>query len=255
LFALIAAPGGAARAEIRTQTIEYRQGDTVLEGILAYDDAVQGKRPGVLVAHTWTGVSDFIRDKAIAVAKMGYVAFAPDIYGKGVHPKPPVDTLAEMKKYTGNRPLLRERMLAGLQVLKSNPMTDNSRLLAIGYCFGGTSVLELARTGSDLLAVATFHGGPISSPTPEDARNIKARILVLHGADDPNVPPPEVAAFEKEMRDAKVDWQLIAYGNTVHAFADPSAGNDNARGAAYNAASDRRSWIAMQNLFAEVLAR
>ena len=246
---------GYARAEIRTQVIEYKQGDTVLEGFLAYDDATQGKRPGVVVAHTWTGISDFIRQRTIAVAKMGYIAFAPDIYGKGIHPKPPVETRDEMAKYTSNRSLLRARVVAGLDVLRSNPLTDTDKILAIGFCFGGTTVLELARTGANILGVVTFHGGPLSSPTPEDAKNIKGHILVLHGADDPNVPAPEIAAFEKEMRDAKVDWQLVAYGNTVHSFTDPSAGNDNSKGAAYNEKADKRSWIAMQDFFKEILQR
>lgn len=246
---------GLARAEIKTQVIEYKQGDTTLEGFLAYDDAVQGKRPAVLVAHTWTGVSDFIKERTVTVAKMGYVAFAPDIYGKGVHPKPPVESRAEMGKYTGNRPLLRARVEAGLDVLRKNPMADTSKMLAIGFCFGGTTVLELARTGADVIGVVTFHGGPLSSPTPEDGKKIKGRVLVLHGADDPNVPPKEVEAFEKEMRDAKVDWQLVAYGNTVHSFTDKAAGNDNSRGAAYNEKADKRSWIAMQDFFKEVLQR
>jgi dienelactone hydrolase len=244
-----------ARAEIKTQVIEYKQGDTVLEGFLAYDDAVQGKRPGVLVAHTWTGVSDFVKERTKMVASLGYVAFAPDIYGKGIHPKPPVETRAEMGKYTGNRPLLRERVTAGLDVLRKNAMTDTGKILAIGFCFGGTTVLELARTGADVLGIVSFHGGPLSSPTPDDGKKIKGRVLVLHGADDPNVPPKEVDAFEKEMRAAKVDWQLVAYGNTVHSFTDKGAGNDNSKGAAYNEKADKRSWVAMQDFFKEILQR
>jgi dienelactone hydrolase len=246
---------GNARAEIKTEVVEYNQGDTALEGFLAYDDAVQGKRPAILVAHTWTGVSDFIRTRSTELAKMGYVVFAPDIYGKGVRPKPPVETRQEMGKYTGNRPLLRSRVQAGLDVLRANPMTDTGKVLAIGFCFGGTTVLELARTGADVLGVVSFHGGPLDSPTPDDARNIKGRVLVLHGADDPNVPASQVTAFEKEMRDAKVDWQLVAYGNTVHSFTDPAAGNDNFKGAAYNEKADKRSWIAMQDFFKEILSR
>ena len=246
---------GGARAEIKTQTIEYKQGDTVLEGYLAYDDALSGKRPGVLVVQTWTGIGDYIKMRTEMLAKMGYVAFAPDIYGKGVRPKPPKDTAAEMAKYIGNRPLLRARVLAGLDVLRSQPLADTSRLVAVGYCFGGSTVLELARSGAGVLGVVSFHGGPLSSPTPEDAKNIKGRVLVLHGADDPLVPPADVAAFEKEMRDAKVDWQLVAYGNTVHAFTDKSAGDDNSRGAAYNEKADKRSWIAMQDFLGEVVPK
>jgi dienelactone hydrolase len=243
---------GVANAEVKTQVIEYKQGDTVFEGYLAYDSAVRGKRPGILVAHTWTGVGDFIKKRTEMLAEMGYIAFAPDIYGKGIRPKPPKDSGAEMAKYTIDRALLRARVLAGLDILRANPMTDTSKLVAVGFCFGGTAVLELARTGAEVLGVVTFHGGPLSSPTPEDGKNIKGRVLVLHGADDPNVPPPEVAAFEKEMRDAKVDWQLVAYGNTVHSFTDPAAGNNNSRGAAYNEKADKRSWVAMQDFFREI---
>lgn len=142
---------GGARAEIKTQTIEYKQGDAVLEGYLAYDDALQGKRPGILVVQTWTGIGDYIRMRTEMLAKMGYVAFAPDIYGKGVRPKPPKDTAAEMAKYIGNRPLLRARVLAGLDVLRAQPLADTSRLVAICYCFGGSTVLDsraAARTSS-----------------------------------------------------------------------------------------------------------
>jgi dienelactone hydrolase len=243
---------GVAHAEVRGQVVEYSQGGQIFEGYLAWDDAVQGKRPGVLVVQTWTGVGDFIRKRTEMVAAMGYVAFAPDVYGKGVRPKPPRETGAEMAKYTGNRPLLRERMTAGFDVLKGNPMADVSRLAAIGFCVGGTGVLELARTGADLRGVVSFHGGPLSSPTPEDGRNIKGSVLILHGADDPNVPAADIAAVQKELRDVKADWQFVAYANAVHSFTDPSAGNDNSRGAAYNAIADRRSWIAMQDFFREI---
>lgn len=252
MVAATALASGLVRAEVRGQTVEYQQDGTTLEGYLAWDDAVQGKRPGVLVVQTWTGIGEFIRQRTQQVAAMGYVAFAPDIYGKGVRPTPPKASAAEMGKYTGNRPLLRARVLAGWEQLRANSMTDTSRLAAIGFCFGGTTVLELARSGVDALGVVSFHGGPVSSPTPEDAKNIKARVLLLHGADDPNVPPAEINAFIAEMRAAKVDWQLVSYGNTVHAFTDPSSGNDNSRGAAYNPLSDKRSWIAMQDFFREI---
>jgi len=180
---------GAVQAAIKSQIIEYRQGDTLLEGYLSYDDSFSGKRPGVLVIHTWTGVGDYIKGRADMLARMGFVAFAPDIYGKGVRPRPPKDAGAEMAKYTSNRPLYRARALSGLEVLRTHALVDTARLTAVGYCFGGTGVLELARTGADLLGVVSFHGGPLSSPTPDDGKKIKARVLVLHGADDPLIRP------------------------------------------------------------------
>ena len=150
---------------------------------------------------------------------------------------------------------MRARNLAGLDVLRANPLADTSKVLAIGFCFGGTSVLELARSGANVLGIVSFHGGPLTSPTPDDDKNIKGRVLVLHGADDPIVPHSEVADFETEMRNAKVDWQQVSYGNTVHAFTNSAAGNDNSRGSAYNEKADKRSWIAMEDFFREILLK
>ena len=249
IAALIAAVG--ARAEIKTEAIEYKEGDTTLEGWHAYDDSVQGKRPGVLIVHQWKGLTDYEMKRADMLAKLGYNVFAVDIYGKGIRPKSPQEAGAQAGKYKGDRPLLRKRVTAGLDVLRKSDLTDTKRIAAIGYCFGGTTALELARSGADISGVVSFHGG-LSTPTPEDAKNIKAKILALHGADDPNVPPKEVEGFEKEMRDAKVDWQLVAYGGAVHSFTDWNAGNDNSKGAAYNEKADKRSWEAMKEFFAEV---
>jgi dienelactone hydrolase len=241
-----------ARAEIVTKAVEYKEGDTTLEGWVAYDDSVKGARPGVLIVHQWKGLGAYEKMRAEMLAKMGYVAFACDIYGKGIRPTAMQDAAAQAGKYKNDRPLLRKRVNAGLQTLLKQEGVDKKKVAAIGYCFGGTTALELARSGADIGGVVSFHGG-LSSPNPEDAKNIKAKVLALHGADDPNVPPAEVAAFEKEMRDAKVDWQLVAYGNAVHSFTDKGAGNDNSKGAAYNEKADRRSWEAMKDLFAEIL--
>ncbi|HVY68485.1 MAG TPA: dienelactone hydrolase family protein [Verrucomicrobiae bacterium] len=241
-----------ARAEIKTETVEYTQDGATYEGFLAYDNAVQGKRPGVLIAHQWKGLGANEKKRAEMLAQLGYVAFALDIYGKGIRPQSPAEAGQLAGRYKGDRPLLRRRAIAGLEVLEKQPFCDTSKLAVIGYCFGGTTALELARSGAPVKAAVSFHGG-LSSPTPADAANIKGKVLVLHGADDPNVPPPEVAGFEKEMRDARVDWQLIAYGGAVHSFTDWNAGNDNSKGAAYNEKADRRSWEAMKQLFAETL--
>lgn len=242
---------GAAHAEVKSRTVEYKQGETVLEGYLAWDDTVKGKRPGVLVVHEWTGLGTYAKKRADMLAQLGYVAFAADVYGKGVRPKSPQEAGAEAGKYKGNRALFRARLEAALAELKKIDLVDPKRIAAIGYCFGGTGVLELARSGADVAGVVSFHGG-LDSPAPADGRNIKGKVLALRGADDPFVPEADVAAFEREMRDAGVDWQLVSYGGAVHAFTNPDAGNDNAKGAAYNARADRRSWEAMKTFFHEV---
>jgi dienelactone hydrolase len=244
-----------AQARVVTKNVEYRQGSTVLEGYLAYDDAVQGKRPGVLVIHEWTGINSYIKKRTEQLASLGYVAFAADIYGKGVRPTTPELAGKEAAKYRGkDRTLIRARSAAGLDVLMGNPLVDTGRLAVIGYCFGGTAALELARSGAKVQGTVSFHGG-LDTPVPADALNIRGKVLVLHGADDPHVPPEQVASFQQEMRLAKVDWEMNYYGSAVHAFTNPDSGNDPSKGAAYNAAADRRSWLAMKEFFAEIFAK
>jgi dienelactone hydrolase len=250
-FLLIAAAASAG-AEVKGEVVEYRHGDAVLEGYLAYDNAIEGKRPGVLVVHEWMGHNPYVRKRAEQLARLGYVAFALDMYGKGVRAKDAKEAAGLAGKYKGDRKLMRDRAAAGLTVLRKHPAADPARLAAIGYCFGGTVALELARGGADLAAVVSFHGG-LDTPTPEDARNIKGKVLALHGGDDPFVPPAQVEAFQAEMRNGRVDWQFVAYGGAVHSFTNPEAGNDHSKGAAYNEAADRRSWIAMNAFFAETL--
>lgn len=241
----------AASAEIHTEAVEYKHGDVTLEGWLAYDASVKGRRPGVLIVHQWKGLGAYEKRRAEMLARLGYVAFAVDIYGKGIRPGNAKDASATAGKYKGDRALLRARAAAGLDVLRKNSLTDTKHVAAIGYCFGGTTVLELARSGADLAGVVSFHGA-LDTPAPADARNIRGKVLACHGADDPFVPAKDVAAFEEEMRGAKVDWQLIAYGGAVHSFTDASAGNDNSKGAAYNEKADLRSWEAMKAFFAEI---
>jgi dienelactone hydrolase len=240
-----------AHGAVQTKIVEYKQGDTVLDGYLAWDDGIPGRRPGVLIAHEWTGLGDYVQMRAAKLAAMGYVAFALDIYGKGVRPKTPRAAAAQAGKYKNDRPLMRARAAAGLEVLRSSELCDPRRVAAIGYCFGGTCVLELARSGANVAGVVSFHGG-LDTPSPADAKNIKAKVLVLHGGDDPHVSRKDVEAFEDEMRSGGVDWQLIVYGGAVHAFTNPAAGNDASRGAAYNARADHRSWEAMKAFFAEI---
>ncbi len=241
----------AVRAEIHTELLQYKQGDATLEGYLAYDTALAGKRPGVLVVHQWKGLTEYEKGRADMLARLGYVAFAVDIYGKGIRPKNNQEAGAEAGKYKRNRELLRARARAGLEVLQQHPLTDAKRIAAIGYCFGGTTVLELARSGADIAGVVSFHGG-LDSPRPEDGKNIKCKVLALHGADDPYVPTKDLAAFEDEMRQAKVDWQLVKYGGAVHSFTERNAGDNHLEGAAYNEKADRRSWEAMKQFFAEI---
>lgn len=242
-----------AHAELRTQVVEYKDGNTVLEGYLAYDDAVKVRRPGVLVVHEWTGLGDYVKRRAEQLAKLGYVAFAADIYGKGIRPTKPEEARAQTDIYRKDRQLMRRRAAAGLAVLQKNALTDAQRIAAIGYCFGGGVVLELARSGAPIAGVVSFHGN-LDTPNPADAKNIKAKVLVLHGADDPIVPQDQVAAFEKEMREAAVDWQLIAYGGAVHGFTNPDSGNDASKRLAYNEKADRRSFAAMQQFFTEIFS-
>jgi dienelactone hydrolase len=251
-IAFVIAGVSPARAEMKTEVVEYRHGDVVLEGYLAYDDLIRGKRPGVLVAHEWNGHNPYVRKRAERLARLGYVAFALDMYGKGVRAKDAKEAAALAGIYKGDRTLMRARAAAGLDVLRSRPEADPARLTAIGYCFGGTTVLELARSGADLVSVVSFHGG-LDTPNPGDARNIKGKVLALHGGDDPFVPVNQVEAFQEEMRKGGVDWQFVSYGGAVHGFTNPESGSDNSKGVAYNERADLRSWKAMKTLFAETL--
>jgi dienelactone hydrolase len=240
-----------ARAAIHTETIEYKQGDATLAGYMAYDDSIKGPRPGVLIVHQWKGLTEYEQKRAEMLAKLGYVAFCVDIYGKGVRPTTPQDAGAEAGKYKRNRALLRERVNAGLETFRKQSVLDPKRIAAIGYCFGGTTVIELARSGADLAGVVSFHGG-LDSPKPEDGRNIKCKVLACHGADDPFVPAKDLEAFESEMRDSGADWRLIKYGGAVHSFTDWNA-DGSMKGAKYDEKADQRSWEDMKAFFAECL--
>ncbi len=249
LMLLVLCPG--VRAAVRTEVIEYLQGGTVLEGFVAYDDAVKGPRPAVLVVHQWKGQGEYERKRAVMLAELGYVALAVDIYGKGVRPTSPQDAGPLAGKYKSDRPLLRARVIAGLEQLRKLPQVNLGKVAAIGYCFGGSTVLELARSGADVAGVVSFHGA-LGTSAPEDAKNIRCKVLALHGADDPFVPAAEVSGFEKEMRDAKVDWQLVSYGGAVHSFTIPTEDGSFSPGSKYNAQADRRSWEAMKQFFTEI---
>ncbi len=222
-----------------------------MEGLIAQDPAAKSNRPAILIVHDWMGPGKFTEDKAFQLAKQGYVAFAVDIYGQGNRPKDQTEAGALAKKFKNDRTLLRQRIRAAFEHVLKVPNVDKSKIVIIGYCFGGTTALELARSGANLAGTVSFHGG-LSSPTPQDAKNIKGKVLVLHGADDPAVPPKEVEDFKKEMKDAKVNMKFVAYPGAVHAFTNPAAGNDNKKGAAYNAEADKKSWTEFENFLAAI---
>lgn len=239
-------PGG-----VRGEEVDYRVGDTACRGYIARPSG-NGPRPGVLVLHDWLGVTDYVRMRADMLARLGLTAFAADIYGADVRPSQGA-AAGVANSYYGNRSLWRERVSGGFERLLAEPDVDRARTAAIGYCFGGSSALELARAGADLRAVVSFHGRLPTGPEGE-ARRIRASLLVLHGAVDPVVPDDALVAFENELRTVPgLDWQLTAYAGAMHAFTLPDA-NSPEHGAQYNAVAERRSWRAMKDFFGEVLA-
>lgn len=216
--AALALASAAARAEVRTQWIDYRQGDTPLRGYLAYDDAVSGPRPAVLLVHRRDGMSALTLKNAEMVARLGYVVFAPDIFG--VMPKGEEEEKAQSARYNKDRALMRARAQAGFDMLRANPMVDQSRIGVLGYCFGGTVAVELAETGAPIVGTVTIHGS-FRDFQHEAAKNIHGRMLILHGAEDPVAPLSEVNILIQDLRDAKIGWQLELYSGTKHGFSTP----------------------------------
>ncbi|MHB1567286.1 MAG: dienelactone hydrolase family protein [Acidiferrobacter sp.] len=234
------------------QIHHYRDGTTPLEGYLAWDEDRAGPRPGVLVFHEWMGVADHERAAAEALAALGYIALAADIYGQGARPANAAEAAQYAGRYRqGDRALMRQRARAALLALTAQPLCTG-QVAAIGFCFGGTVALELARDGAPLVGVVTFHGG-LNTERPATAGTIKAKILALHGADDPLVPAAEVAHFQDEMRAARTDWQFVQFSDAVHSFTNPGAGHDPSQGFAYNERAAKRSWQMMTAFFAEIL--
>lgn len=254
LTAALAIGASAAEAKVVNKTLTYEHDGVVLEGYLAWDDEAKGPRPGVLVVHQWMGLGDNEKMRADMLAGMGYVALAADVYGQGVRPKSVDEAQREAGKFYGDRTLFRARLAAGFAELKRQTTVDGARVAAIGYCFGGGGVLELARSGAELAGVVSFHGS-LDTPMPASMDGVRAKVLVCHGAVDPWVKPEAVQGFVSEMEAAGVDYQLIMYAGAVHAFTQKEAGNDPSKGAAYNEAADRRSWRAMQDFFAEIFER
>lgn len=236
---------------MQTETLIYREGDQDLEGTLVYDDRSAAKRPGVLVAHAWGGANEFTTAKAGALAGLGYVGFALDVYGVGRRGSNPDENMALMQPFLDDRRLLRRRMAAALAALRGHALVDTERVAAIGFCFGGLCVLDLARSGADVRGVVSFHG-LLAGAEGLKTEPIQAKVLALHGHEDPLVSDAELQAFSGEMTSAGADWQLHQYGSTMHAFTNPEAADPEA-GMQYNPVAERRSWDSMENFLQEVL--
>src|SRR5689334_1279630 len=239
---------------MQTSDIDYFCGPTRLCGYLAMNDAAGSRRPGVLVFHEGLGLGEFAMERARRLAELGYVALAADMFGE----RRQANNLQEVATLVGGLRAepekLRSRGRAAVATLAAIPQVDTNRLAAIGFCFGGSVVLELAREGADLKAAVSFHG-VLSTKMPAESGRVKASVLVLTGAEDPLAPPDQVTAFENEMREGAVrDWQVISYGNTLHGFTNPAADGSMMRTALYSEQADRRSWASMQSLFDEVFS-
>jgi dienelactone hydrolase len=250
LFVLAAAaallPASAARAAMKTQWIDYKEGNTPLSGFLVYDDAVQGRRPGVLMIHDRSGFSEGTLADAAMIARLGYVVFAEDIFGKGIVPKSVPEMTEQITIYDKDRPLMRARALAGFDVLKAQPMVDPAKLASVGYCFGGTVGVELVETGVPLLGFISVHGA-FRNFAPEAAKNIKGRVLILHGTEDPVAPLEEVNALISQLRAAKVNFEVDLYSGTAHAFTKPQNPSE--------VRADEEYKVAMTDFLKDLLAK
>jgi len=247
----------AAEPKIVGKTVEYSAQGVVMKGYLAYDEAVKGKRPGVLVVHEWWGLNDYARMRARMVAELGYTALAVDMYGEGkqaMHPDNAKKFSSELMK---NFDDAKARFLAAMEFLKQQPSVDPNRIAAIGYCMGGGVVLNMARQGVDLKGVASFHGS-LTAVKPAQPGSVKAKVLVLHGADDKFIPPEQIEAFKQEMRSAGADFQFISYPGALHSFTNPEAtelGKKYNMPIAYNAKADKESWNEMKKFLRTIFKK
>jgi len=243
-----------ADGAIQTKEVVYQHAGKEYRGYLAWDDSVEGPRPGVLVVHEWWGLNDYARERARQIAGLGYVAFACDMYGEGKTADHPQEAGEMATAVRSNLEQWRGRATAALDVLKSQPQCDPQRLAAIGYCFGGSTALQLAYTGADLKAVVTFHAA-LPAATPQEARQIKGSILVNHGADDSFIPAAAIAAFRQPLDEAKVPYELASYPGARHSFTVRDAGRHGLDGMKYDAAADEQSWQKMKDLLSSKLGR
>jgi dienelactone hydrolase len=245
---------GTAPAAVVTKVIDYSHGNTKLKGFAAYDDATTEKRPGVLVVHEWWGLNDYARERCKKLAELGYVAFAVDMYGDGKTVDHPDDARKMATAVRENVETWRGRADEGLKQLKLLPNVDPTKLAAVGYCFGGSTCLQLAYSGADLKAVATFHAA-LPVPTPAEAKAVKPKLYVAHGADDPFIPPATVTAFKDALKEGKVDFTLDSFPGVVHSFTVPGADKVNLKGMKYDKDADEKSWKQMQALFKDTLGK
>ncbi len=234
---------------IKTELITYEDHSHVLEGLVAYPSDVSTHKAAVMIAHDWSGRNDFTAQKARQIAELGYIGFALDMYGKGIIGNTKEEKSALIQPFIQNRKMLQQRILAALHTVEKIKQVDSKRIAAMGFCFGGLCVLDLARSGADIKAVVSVHGLLNAPELPK--HEIKAKVLALHGYDDPMVTPDQVMQFGNEMTEAGADWQLHMYGNTMHAFTNPQA-NDPGFGTVYSERADARAWVAVKDFFEEV---
>lgn len=251
LAALSVAVAPGAHAAVQTMEVTYQQGETDLQGYLAWDDSAKGRRPGVVIVHEWWGHNEHARNQARRLAKDGYVAFALDMFGKGKLAQHPEDAQAFVAEATKDLEVLTARFQAAVDRLKADEHVDPERIGAIGYCFGGAVVLGMARRGADLDAVVSFHGS-IATPTPAEKGAVKARVLVLNGAEDPMVSAEAIEAFKKEMTDAGASFEFVNLPGAKHSFTNPEADKRGMPALAYSAKADKQSWKEMLALFREI---
>lgn len=251
IFLMLVLGATNVQAQVLTKNVTYQHDGVALEGYLAYDDSIKGKVPAVLIVHEWWGLNDYARKRAEQLAAMGYVAFALDMYGKGKVTEHPKQAAEWMRQTNSNVLLWQQRALAGLEVLKNEPRTDTARIAAIGYCFGGATVQQLAYSGANVRGVVSFHGS-LLPPTPEQVKQVKAKFLICHGSADPFIKAENVQNYVAAMNETDLDWQMIIYGGAKHSFTNPDADKAGMPALEYSKSADHRSWWHMKQFFDEI---
>lgn len=253
-LALVFVGAHLAQAELKTQAVRYKDGDVQLHGYFAWDDAIKGKRPAVMVVHEWWGLNEYARARTEMLAKLGYLAFAADMYGKGAVTEHADEAGAWSKQITSNVQAWQKRALLGLDIMRTHALADGTRTAALGYCFGGATVMQMVYAGASLDGVVSFHGS-LPVPTPDQARNVRARVLIAHGSADSFIPHERITQFQSALTGAGVDWQMVTYGGARHGFTNPGAdiyGIENVR---YNQQADERSWAETQRFLKEIFTK